>query len=181
MSFVENQHEHDLNPPRKGYHAQHSAEIGFENGEGKPTAITAFCYPEDLAYDDRANPLNGYCEPAHGGRPTRAETMLIFADIWGEVIEWIYKPRHPRRVALRFLAMSFCTRPAMVGTKSIAVFAKANRTSKQNMHFVTAQFRRRFGDIFGGVRSELGREHMRQAAIMVHQRKASLNRDSLKH
>ena len=186
MAFSESDihdHDHDLNPPRKGHHAHHSIAVGFEkNGHsGSLVPITTPDYEEATGFDDRGNCLAEFEESVHRPRPTRRETLIIFSELWREVIEWVYKPRHPRRVALRFMAMAFCTCPAMVGTKSISSFAKSNGTTKQNMHFVTAEFRKQFGQSFGSVRSELGREHMAEAARMVHQRRQAKQKGNSNH
>ena len=178
------EHDYDLNPPRKGCHHENlSSSIGREgrNGNTRSVRTATFDYPQEFEPDDRGNPLTGFGETLSSGRSPRDEVLMLFADIWGDVIEWVYKPKRPERVAMRFLALCFCTRPGMVGTKSIAVFARQNGTSKQNMHFVTAQFRRQFGSIFGSVRTQLGCEHMKEAAILAHQKRASKEKTINKH
>ncbi len=149
---------------RKGVHKD-LGDLAFEKGEDGRSRLV---HKAEFDYGPQA--------PEPGAPVDEREVFMLFGAMWAEVLEWVYVPKNARLIGLRFKAVLYCCRPAMLGEQTLEQIATKEGITKSTFQSLTASFRDRFRIICRSMRSDLSREHMRIAALRAHAKRAKLKK-----
>lgn len=160
--------EHDLNPPRRGHHPARPQAVGYEKHDGKSeiVAVTEFDF---ASLDDDKQGMPAFGEEFD--QFAEREVFMLFGGLWAEVLEWIYVPKNARLVGMRFKAVLYCCRPQLLNNGTLETIAQKEGCTKQTFQALTKSFRKHFKIVCRSMRTNISRQHMRDAALRIHARK----------
>lgn len=162
----------DLNPARSGHHVQREPGFGFEREDGN----SRFVSTEQFDYDRIDALLAGKDLDESLGAMRERDIFMLFGSMWGEVMEWVYVPKNPRLIGLRFLAVVYVIRPAMFGDDAtLEKIGKTGGITKQTFQDLTAKFRDHFKVVCRSMRKEESRKTMQASALKTHAKKKGKN------